>query len=255
MLPLSRALATALLLLTAAAAQADAGPIPPVAPITTDRPDFTESAVVVPGRMLQFESGITAAWRPSLRAISGPEALLRQGLGGRWELRLGFPDYNLERASGRDRTGFGASLAGIKVQLGPLRGTDAAIILQAALPTGASRFAGSAVDPEARLCLARQLSEKWSLSGMLHLQSATIDGRRHVGLLGTLSLSRGLTDRLSAFAEYVGPLTHLGDPERYFHAGLAYRLNADTQLDLHGGLGLSSAAADRFVGVGYSVRF
>ncbi|MCZ6506947.1 MAG: hypothetical protein O7A04_02700, partial [Acidobacteria bacterium] len=62
--------------------------------LITDRPDFTESAVVVPAGSIQIEGGLT--WVDdggSQGTLSGPEILLRWGLGDRFELRIGLPDY------------------------------------------------------------------------------------------------------------------------------------------------------------------
>jgi len=39
------------------------------------------------------------------------------------------------------------------------------------------------------------------------------------------------------------------------HFGTAYKPTPHQQLDLHVGLGLSSAAVDHFIGVGYSFRW
>jgi hypothetical protein len=39
------------------------------------------------------------------------------------------------------------------------------------------------------------------------------------------------------------------------HIGAAYKPTPHQQIDLHFGLGLSSAAVDQFIGVGYSFRW
>ena len=51
-----------------------------VAELVTDRPDFTESGIVVPVGSLQFEAGFT--WESNagdVRSFSGPELLVRWG--------------------------------------------------------------------------------------------------------------------------------------------------------------------------------
>jgi hypothetical protein len=47
----------------------------------------------------------------------------------------------------------------------------------------------------------------------------------------------------------------LPGPGRLLHFGTAYKLGPLHQIDLHFGTGLSRAAVDHFVGVGYSSRF
>src|SRR5688572_6026289 len=63
-------------------------------PIATDRPDFTETAIVVPRGSLQIESGFTYEKASSGEKIfSLPELLFRWGIGEKTELRFVAPDY------------------------------------------------------------------------------------------------------------------------------------------------------------------
>lgn len=59
-----------------------------VAPIVTDRPDFTEAAVVVGDGRFQIESGFTSERRQGGRSLGLPEVLFRYGVSQRWELRF-----------------------------------------------------------------------------------------------------------------------------------------------------------------------
>ena len=57
-----------------------------------------------------------------------------------------------------------------------------------------------------------------------------------------------------AFVEYAGDFPEQGGPRHLVHFGTASKPIPHLQLDLHVGLGYSSAAVDHFIGVGYSFR-
>lgn len=110
-------------------------------PVVTDRPDFTESAVVVPMGVLQIESGSTYEQGSGVKIFSGPELLLRYGFTERWEWRLGLPDYAHQSGGGWRINGTGDTYIGFKYQAGPTRtGLDISIIPAMTVPTGDSGF-------------------------------------------------------------------------------------------------------------------
>ena len=69
-------------------------------PIVTDRPDQTESAVTVPHKTLQIESGFTFGWNEKdgieTKDLGYNSTLLRWGVLSRLELRLGAAYAGLE---------------------------------------------------------------------------------------------------------------------------------------------------------------
>jgi hypothetical protein len=103
-------------LVAAQAGIAVAQTVPPVSrneggepePIVTDRPDFTEAAVVVGKRRFQIESGFTSERRRSGRSLGLPEVLMRYGVSERWEVRFAPANYNQLRSDdGETVSGFG----------------------------------------------------------------------------------------------------------------------------------------------------
>ena len=72
----------------------------------------------------------------------------------------------------------------------------------------------------------------------------------------TVALGFGLNDRLSAFVELYGdiPASASGGPANSFDGGFTYLVRDNLQLDLAGGVGVSDAADDWFVGLGLSLR-
>jgi hypothetical protein len=53
----------------------------------------------------------------------------------------------------------------------------------------------------------------------------------------------------------VGDFPEQGGPRHLLHFGSAWKLTPNQQVDVHIGVGLSTAAVDHLVGVGYSFRF
>ncbi|HKY61551.1 MAG TPA: transporter, partial [Gemmatimonadota bacterium] len=76
------------------------------APLVTDRPDFTESAVTVPRGDVQLESGYTFTRSDEEDEHSLGEVLARIGLVERLEARIGFGSHAWITAAGNDPSGF-----------------------------------------------------------------------------------------------------------------------------------------------------
>lgn len=223
-------------------------------PIATDRPDFTESAIVVPLKSLQIEGGTTYAPQGGMRSLSGPEMLLRYGAARSFEWRLGLPDYNHVRDGGRTLNGFGDTYLGFKYQIGPLGGTDLAIIGAVTAPGGGSHFTSNGWDPEVAVPFSRDLDRTWGLGGQVTLAFPTDGGRRLTVVTTTLTFGRGIGGNWGAFFEYAGDFPNRGGPASLFHTGLTYGPNATSQFDVHVGVGLNRNAPDYLIGVGFAVR-
>ena len=86
---------------------------------------------------------------------------------------------------------------------------------------------------------------------MLSVFWPTEQGRRNVTGESTFLMDRQLTKTWDAFVEYAGDFPGQGGPRHLVHFGSAYKPTLHQQIDL---LGLSSAAVDHFIGVGYSFR-
>ncbi|HEX4936095.1 MAG TPA: transporter, partial [Gemmatimonadaceae bacterium] len=114
--PLSRLLVLPALLLAGACAFPRAGEVDP-APIVTDRPDFTESAVTVPHRSTQVEMGGTWSREQGVRSVSSGETLVRHGLSPKVELRLTGASYAIERSAVARSQGLEDSGIGLKLAL------------------------------------------------------------------------------------------------------------------------------------------
>jgi len=207
--------------------------------------------VVVPSGALQVENGIqltTAAGQH----LDGPESLVVFGLTDATELRFTVPDYNFTSLA----SGFGDLALGVKQQIGHTQsGFDASLILSLSFPTGANAESSHGYDPSLQLPWSQKVSENWTAAGMLSLYWPTQSSGRNLTGESTFLFDRQLTGPWDAFVEYAGDFPERGGPRHLLHFGTGYKLGLNQQLDLHVGVGLSRAAVDRFIGVGYSLRF
>jgi hypothetical protein len=233
-----------------------AEPVEELLELGGDRPDFTESALVVPTGALQVEGGVT--WELSdseTTAFQAAELALRYGVLKRFELRLALPNYVLVSVAGDRISGASDPLFGFKIQAGPLpAGTELAVIVQASSPTGSSELTSERVDPELKVPFSHPLGGPWSLNGQASLFFPTIDGTRDSVFQPTLSVARELTARSGAFVEYVGEFSRLFPDFNLLHAGYTYQPLPRLQLDIHAAVGISDAAPEFLLGAGFVWR-
>ena len=116
--------------------------------IATDRPQITNSSVVVPCGSLQFENGFQATGNGGQRSYDFPETSVRIGVAGKTELRFGVPNYFHNGDTGN---GFGDLNLGFKQQLGPVGGIDVSLIPSLSLPTGADLISSHGYDAALQL--------------------------------------------------------------------------------------------------------
>jgi hypothetical protein len=222
--------------------------------LVTDRPDITESSIVVPAGTLVAESGFTWTRDQGKGVLDLSESLVRFGLGYRTELRFGVPSY-FHNLGERGPSGFDDASFGVKEQIGPLPGgIDLAVIVAVSFPTGAWALTTHGVDPVIKVPWSRELKHGWSFGGMQSLFYQTEDGQRNPIWEATFYLEREITRRADWFVEYAGDFPRTGGSSQIIHCGTAFRVTPKQQIDFHFGFGLSSAAPKYFVGAGYSFQ-
>ena len=228
------------------------------APIATDRPAVTNSSIVVPAGSLQAENGFLVTNIQGQNIADGSETLIRFGILARTELRFSAPDYYYNLNGSGIGTGFGDLALGVKEQLGPLPGKfDVSMTVFVSFPTGASGVSSGGYDPGLQVAWSRPLSSKWTTAGMLSLYGPTQNHLHNLTGESTILLDRQLTAPWDAFVEYVGDFPERGGARQFIQFGTALKLGKrqQQQLDFHVGVGLTSAAMNHFIGVGYSFRF
>jgi hypothetical protein len=228
----------------------------PPAAIATDRPTVTNSSIVVPAGSLQAENGFLETDAHGQNVADAPETLLRFGVATKTELRFTAPDYYYDLSSSGG-TGFGDLAVGVKQQLGPTPGGfDVSATVFLSFPTGANAVSSGGYDPGLQVAWSHGLPAKWTVAGMLSLYAPTENRTRNVTGESTILLDRLLTPRWDVILEYVGDFPERGGTRQLLHFATEVRVGKrqQQQLDFHYGVGLSSAAVDHFVGVGYSFR-
>ena len=222
--------------------------------IATDRPDTTNSSLVVPEGSLQSENGVNVSARDGERIIDGTNSRLRLGVAPCLELLVDLPNY-AANIHGVGSSGFSDVSPAIKWQVSPVPGTiDLSLVTGVALPTGATDIAGRGAQPYLQMPWSAALGSGWGVSGMLteffRPSDSTTKGISEV----TFALERELTDRVSVFAEYVGDYPENGGSSQLFNSGGVFRLTRTQQLDFHLAFGLNHNAPSYVVGLGYSFR-
>jgi len=241
-------------------------------PISTDRPDFTESTdVMAPGRW-QIEAG----WQSERAQADGQTsrthttpALLRLGVGHALEMRLETDGFVRSRstdtssgATQRER-GFSDLSLGMKWRMregDEAQGTPAiAWLAHVDVDSGSHAFRGQGVRPSLRVVAEWELLQDFSVGVMPGLLFDKDDeSRRFTSGLVAVTLGKALSPAWHAFAELAGE--DLGarphrEPLQFFDMGVTYLVTESLQLDASVTRGLTPAAADLAWGVGLSMRF
>jgi hypothetical protein len=224
--------------------------------IATDRPQVTNSSVVVPCGSLQFENGFEQIGSAGTQGFDLPETSVRFGVTNKTELRLAVPDYFHAYDTGSGFAhGAGDSVVGFKQQLGPVHGFDVSAIGSVSLPTGANAISSHGYDPSVQMPWSRSLTKVWTVAGQLAVLWPTAGTQRDVTGQASMYFDRALGSVWDAYMEYSGAFPERGGPQHTVDFGAAYKLTPHQQIDLHANFGLAAALPIHAVGVGYSVRF
>ena len=223
--------------------------------IATDRPDVTNSSLVVPVGSLQSENGVNFSARDGGRTIDGTNTRWRLGVAPCLEVLLDLPTY-FANVREPGSSGFSDVAPAIKWQVSPIPGkVDLSLVFGVALPTGAVEIAGRGAQPYLQMPWSWELHDGWGLSGMLteFFRPSELTTRRITQ--ATFVIEKKVTERASLFVEYVGDYPENAGPSQLLNSGGLYRLSPTQQVDFHVAFGLNHNAPSTIVGVGYSFRF
>lgn len=225
----------------------------PDAPIETDRPDVTNSSIVVPAGSLQSENGVEASRDHGTNILSGPNNRWRLGIAPCLEALVDLPSY-VTAFRGAGPSGFSDVAPAVKWQISPVPGKfDLSITAGAALPTGATGISGPGVQPYLQIPWSIALGEGWALTGM-ETNFFTPAADSNFAYQSTLTLEKEIGERAFLFVEYVGDFPSNGRNSQMLNSGGGYRIDDHHQIDFHVGVGLDRNAANYIFGVGYSFR-
>ncbi len=226
--------------------------------LVTDRPDQTESSVVVPPGLIQVESG----WVLTENDEAGierqthqlPSTLLRIGILDNVELRLGMDGFFWENKGGLRKSGFGDIEIGTKIRVGCEKGWQPETALLASLSTSTDE---KALDPAFRAVFSHTLSDRLASGYNIGVSWSTVrDGNTLTDFNYTAALGIGLISEVSMFVEFFGdiPIGSSRSAAHSFDGGFTVLIRENIQLDLSGAIGLSEGAEDWFIGLGASLR-
>jgi hypothetical protein len=223
--------------------------------LTSDRPDFTESAVIV--RRVQLETGYTFTRAGASDQHSFGEVLFRLGVARRIELRLGANSYVRERSGGQTVDGLEDFSLGAK--LGLTREPGVAIIVTAGMPTGSAVLGGGhGVEPEILLAVERDLSERFSFGTNASIASVPEAASRTALLSGSAVVGYSADTRTGMFGEFYGTrvlngISSARDHSVYVDGGMTYGVTENFQLDARIGARVGARltpGSEWFVGIG-----
>jgi len=222
--------------------------------IETDRPDVTNSSLVVPIGSFQSENGVNLSARNGGQTIDGTNTRWRLGVANCLELLVDLPTY-FANVRGPGSSGFSDVAPAIKWQVSPLPGKiDASLVFGMALPTGAVDIAGRGAQPYLQMPWSWDLRDGWGVGGMLTEFFRPSDPTTKRTPEATFEIQKELTEKASLFVEYVGDFPENAGPSHLFNSGGVYRLSPTQQVDFHVAFGLNHNAPSYIVGVGYSFR-
>jgi Putative MetA-pathway of phenol degradation len=137
------------------------------AEIAADRPDVTNSSLVVPAGSLQNENGVNLTSKDGARIVDGTNSRLRLGIAPCLEVLVDLPTY-FATVRGQASSGFSDVAPAVKWQISPVPGVlDLSITAGVGLPTGTTAVAGPGVQPYLQFPWSRELGDGWGISGML----------------------------------------------------------------------------------------
>lgn len=224
--------------------------------LVTDRPDFTESALVVPAKMLQIEAGAEYTDFKSTTDFSIPGVLARFGLGRNLEIRLGFSGWTSVTMSDKSKTYLNDMILEAKYQI---TNTSAqmpmAVLLVATLPTGDEAVSVETLEAGIKFACGYDLSDRFSLGANLGAISVGSGDGKEILSLASIALGIGINNRLSAFVEALAEMPATESWQPVMDGGFTYLVTPLAQADFYVGKGLNNHAADLIIGGGFSFRF
>jgi hypothetical protein len=222
--------------------------------IATDRPDVTNSSVVVPVGSFQSENGINTYSRDGGREIDGPNTRWRLGIASCLEFFVDVPTY-FANIKAPGSSGWTDVAPAMKWQISPVPGKiDLSLTAGIFLPTGTTEIAGHGAQPYLQLPWSWELHDGWGLSGMFteFFRPADLTAKRVTET--TFVIEKKLTERLSLFTEYVGDYPQGFGPILLLNSGGMYHLTPNQQVDFRVAFGLNHNSPSYTFGVGYSFR-
>jgi hypothetical protein len=226
----------------------------PSTPIETDRPDVTNSSIVLPVGSVQNENGINFSRQGGTQVFDGTNSRLRLGIAPCLEMLVDLPT-DVTTFRGQGPSGFTDVAPAVKWQISPIPDkVDLSMTIGIGLPTGAVAIAGPGTQPYLQFPWSIDLGSGWAITGMVTNFFAPADRANQYTNQSTFVIERQFGDRSFFFAEYVGEFPSVTRNSQSFNSGGGYRITDTQQIDFHVGVGLNRNAPAYIFGIGYSFR-
>ena len=237
---------------------------PSVPDLITDRPDQTESTVIVPKNSLQIETGfVFEKVKNENFEIDNwgiATTLLRYGVWDNFELRLGSyyqstQAKNLESEADSTQSGFGPLVLGFKVYVVEEKGIRPEIAVLANMTLrhfGNLDYRPVYSFPTAILLFSHTLSDRFSIgyNTGFRYNGSNADGF----FIYSFVTGYSITKKLSAFGEVYGNFDHGHRPNHKIDGGFTWLVKPNFQLDISGGTGFDDKIDKYFVSAGFTWR-
>lgn len=222
--------------------------------IATDRPDVTNSSLVVPAGSLQSENGVNTSRQSAGSGFDGTNSRVRFGVAPCLEILVDIPSY-FGRLSGATSTGFTNVTPAVKWQVSALpESSSLSVVVGAGLPTGTQAITGPGLQPYLQFPWSHELGGGWGVSGMFTSFFRPSDFSNHQTTEATFVIEKKISERMYLFGEYVGDYPSRGASVALLNLGGGYLLSRTQQIDFHMAFGLNSNSPNYIIGVGYSFR-
>ncbi len=233
--------------------------------LVTDRPDVTESAIVVPVNSVQVETGFNFQKQKFTQNLQGTEVdnltfastLIRYGINEKIELRFG-GEYLSSKTTIEELSSTISGVTGLFV------GTkfniwnnheiinDLAIILEANLPYGNNNLRPEKIEPVITVSASQDFFEVFSFGLNLGFENNSSLSKNIYYY--SSSISMGLDQRVSMYMEIYGDATNGFYPRHSFDGGFTYLHKHNLQLDISAGMLLFNDESEWFGGFGICIR-
>ena len=221
--------------------------------LVTDRPDITESALVVPGKNIQLETGVSIEdFGSGFNVYNVPTFLFRIGFNNRFELRLG-STYSFTN----QEEGFNATEIGLKINMNEDRSNpyQHAILLGVGIPY--------LVDPELRdntyttpnIMYAFQFNLAKNIGFSSNLGAVWDTKNQGALFIYSASLGYSISEKVGLYLEIFGNEKEKGESSASFDGGFTYLINPTMQLDASYGTRISPNTDYQYLSLGYTWRF
>jgi hypothetical protein len=241
------------------------------APLVTDRPSESTSAVLLPRLTFQVEAGYIFKRRDQDGKRTDtqelPDTMFRFGVTSRLETRVQVTGWSfsdtLSIGGHQIEDGFNDVSVGATIFLAGARGwrPALAVLCEVSLPVGDPGFTDSYTRPKFLALMNYTLARRIGLTlnagpSILRLKDENVGVRTGTDLLYVATIDASANDRIGLFGEVYGALAlDEGREDRHScQAGVTFLLTRLFQLDARAGAGLAGPVPNWLVGAGLSFR-